>query len=917
MERKEFIKTASLAVLGLSCFPMNNIFSSLPKITSTGDALGYLARPSADLAQRMGKLLQWMKENGWISYLESVLGMKLPEKREEWLKPLNSTVLSRLQQKSEYKDFGGDSLLNPGFPQFSLIYHLLASPRVRPATVTAYPGIEDLDLLEDYIFSMTEFPADLADSKKYALAVLAYEYRPAYKIPVPLDMPEEHKIHADFVFSRAGIGRIGDQPYHYDPVMRSYTNRPAGDLHQKNIAVTPARYALFLVEIISLGDLHNPAISLLSYEKKDHNREFLRPIRKIIKNEDLNFIYGEYHRNEKLQRLATFKIEAKKGEDQVIVSPGDKLDKAPFLRISAQKETGEKLISDSSDMVSLELKGSSILLSSIPAPFVRPAFQESKRVTVKVPRVWKSVLYSNRRYASFKLIPPDSKDGTDLIITDGIFRKTRKTAKFGTARNAPLFANIKFMQKEGKEIHLDGDYKEFQDTIDNGRYEAGLFEDSICDGCIQAKLSDDAPLSFRKLTIMPAFSVVTAPDFFPLVDSDDIYEYYREMDYAMDEHFLEGGTSNLSWLRLRANKGIKDPFKMDEAAFPVDQRTGDSIFAVACLNANRKYGTNEYHINFKRDYKATTFLPDSASGIFYPGWDATFSSDEKDKDRFFATFGLGSPFPEDMKLCAAANGMWPVASPDAGRTFQGGLEPITGIGRKPSTSIPLMDEEIGYHKYSPYVQDFSHDPSFGWDGEQGPYIQRIATEGGKRFVNFTDIARADYVENCLNPKIGFDMSRLRELDSKEVISRMDALRHCVRRIDRKIIFKHVQYTKYWLVAAMPVSDWKTGFKADCIPKSFIGKDNNWIKGGRCLEKEGYLFIFALINNAEKSIDCFDENDSKRRIQEIKELCVCKIEKKNLCDPEIDNADQPYNLTWCSLKGDFDRIAGENIKWYNG
>ncbi|MGJ1508174.1 hypothetical protein [Sphingobacterium siyangense] len=323
-------------------------------------------------------------------------------------------------------------------------------------------------------------------------------------------------------------------------------------------------------------------------------------------------------------------------------------------------------------------------------------------------------------------------------------------------------------------------------------------------------------------------------------------------------------------------------------------------------------------VNFERDYRATTFLPDSASGIFYPGWDATFSSDENGEGRFFATFGLGSPFPEDMKLCAAANGMWPVTSPDAGRTFQGGLEAISVYNRKPSTSIPLMDEEIGYHKDSPYVRDFKNNESLGWDGEQGPFIQKIPQEPGKCFVNFTDIARADYVANCLDTNIGFDMSKLRHLDSNEVLSRMDALRHCVRTIDSKILrSKKVQYTKYWLVNATAVTDWNDNFKAHCIPISFIGNDNNWVKAGNRLDKEGYLFVFVLINDAKGSIDRFDCKYSKRRIQEVKELCVCKIEKKNVCVEEERNKRKPYKMVWCSLKGNFDQINPDNIKWRNG
>ncbi|MGJ1510167.1 hypothetical protein [Sphingobacterium siyangense] len=556
MERKEFIKTASLAALGLYCYPMTKAFGDVPKVSDGKQAKSYLARPSADLRQRMDNLINWLGQNDWFVYLESVVGMKLPVNREEWLQPLPNAALKKLQENSAFTDFGGDSLLNPGFPQFSLLYHALASPRVCPQNVKAYPTIQDLDLLEDYIFSLAELSEDFKDSSKYSLAVLAYEYRPAYKVPTALGVNRNISVHADFVFSRAGIARIGDEPHNYDQQMRSYKNEPSEVSKSKNIAVTPARYALFLVEIMPLRNFYEPAVLLMSYEKGDRQRDFIRPVRKVVKNEDLNFVFGEYHRNEKLRRLANFKIDDKKGREQVTVTPSDQMNKAPFFRESARDERGNLLIEDSSDMVLLELIGSSVLLSSLPSPFVRPAIQNGKRVTLKVPRKWENTYYSNRRYGSFKLISPDSKDGKDLVITDGLFRPTRRTVRFGTARNAPLFANIKYMQEDGAEIHLNENFEEFDDKITQGGYDAGLFEDSICDGCITVKFHDDR---FNSLDVMPAFSVVTAPDFFPLVDSNDIYEFYREMGYGIDEHFLEGGTSNLSWLRLHANSNILNP----------------------------------------------------------------------------------------------------------------------------------------------------------------------------------------------------------------------------------------------------------------------------------------------------------------------------------------------------------------------
>ena len=57
------------------------------------------------------------------------------------------------------------------------------------------------------------------------------------------------------------------------------------------------------------------------------------------------------------------------------------------------------------------------------------------------------------------------------------------------------------------------------------------------------------------------------------------------------------------------------------------------------------------------------YLPDAASGLFAPGWDVSRDNGH------LAPYGLGSPFPEDSKLCAPLSSFWPAVAPDASRTF--------------------------------------------------------------------------------------------------------------------------------------------------------------------------------------------------------------------------------------------------------
>ena len=77
-----------------------------------------------------------------------------------------------------------------------------------------------------------------------------------------------------------------------------------------------------------------------------------------------------------------------------------------------------------------------------------------------------------------------------------------------------------------------------------------------------------------------------------------------------------------------------------------------------------------------------------------------------DSVEHLAAYGLGSPFPEDSKLCAALSTFWPAVAPDATRTF----EPSQNW----PTVSPLTDEEIGQAGTLP------------WDGVPGPKLTLVA-----------------------------------------------------------------------------------------------------------------------------------------------------------------------------------------------
>ena len=156
-------------------------------------------------------------------------------------------------------------------------------------------------------------------------------------------------------------------------------------------------------------------------------------------------------------------------------------------------------------------------------------------------------------------------------------------------------------------------------------------------------------------------------------------------------------------------------------------------------------------------------MPDAASNEFYPGWDVTIDQvDDAEGTFYYTTHGLGSPYPEDVKFCSAANGFWPAAAPDSARVFHRLDTP---------TSIPLLDNELGLHPDSPAVQAGAKS-AMGWDGGYGPFFQNSA--GGVLGVNYASIDRTDYVSNALAGKFGLDL--FEELNSDVLIERLDVQR---------------------------------------------------------------------------------------------------------------------------------------------
>lgn len=260
---------------------------------------------------------------------------------------------------------------------------------------------------------------------QFALMVLAYEYRPAFKTPTFDPNNEYYSKFSQLVYSRTGIARIGNKPSNYDAENRCFTNLPKDKGDEKQIAVTPARYGLFLTELVTVNQDRNDSVKLMNYQDEERTnlgeRHFIRPLRKIFDDGSLKIEFAEYHLNEKLFALSQFKVEGKALE----FSSYADVNAYPFKRVSAKSDTGEKFKFHNSDneLVSLERMGCSVLLSSSPDDLIRRAKQNGKSLYFKVPPKWEQNFLPNRRYNAFKATDKKNKDVIDAVWTDFIYRR--------------------------------------------------------------------------------------------------------------------------------------------------------------------------------------------------------------------------------------------------------------------------------------------------------------------------------------------------------------------------------------------------------------------------------------------------------------------------------------------------------------
>jgi hypothetical protein len=595
---------------------------------------------------------------------------------------------------------GGKSRgVEPGRPTFSLLYHALASPNVlhRPdgAKLGKFPTLKQIETVEDYVFAAAK--ESLAGLRALAaqnnvtlgVAVFAYEYRGAADTC--------HRRYADLVFARTGVARVGTAPPLYDGTTRGFLPFDFADAFA--IRVLPARYAAFIVAKQKGSDANFCPMRFIAGPKQDVSRDFWLPLHKLFPGDEcltdvkgLTVSLTAHHINEKLGRIHKFL-----GNTSGL--PASALDKPPFAFTDGIAEFS----TDPSDC-----RG--FLVPAVHQRLVEPASLDGKPVSFKVP------------------VKTDTFSSTVTIEPD----------KNGRFHPAPNYVNARHVIQPGlpdlnlNELPLTSAQLVNRVTTNGDRVR--LFVDFCGDGAITANIPA-AVSALAGKNVMAAYSLVTPPDFFPSCDQ-------RELTEWANSPAVPDALRDTIWFRppnVLSDSRIPPNLQLPGAPFAKNDVTATAI--VSMFGTTSPFRSEAHDVDPLRH----SHLPDDAAGIFFPGWDV--GTDRLGAVSHLAGYGLGSPFPEDAKLCAALGTFWPAVAPDATRS----MEPIGDA----FTVSPLTDEEIGQIGSRP------------WDGVMGPVVVK---EASQEFVEYNSFAHVDYVDNALAGK--FSLSVLGRIDSTEYKNRV-------------------------------------------------------------------------------------------------------------------------------------------------
>jgi hypothetical protein len=563
-------------------------------------------------------------------------------------------------------------------PSQSLLYHALASPSVvrdeAGKLLQGFATMPEIETVENFIFGMQ--PPTLAAIKqsvgnaKLAVAVFATEYRPC---PDTADGQ-----HADLTFSRTGIARVGTARPKYLPDVRGYWSENEDNPH--GFRVIPVRLTAWLA--VAMPGAQARVMRLETANAKEKKRTFWIPVHKLfdgpecIQGFDLALACSVHLFNMKLQR--------------VMKSLGKNVTGFPFV---IEHGLGE--------LVERTEHGRIAVVPVVQDALVKPAIVNGKPVTYQVPKG--------------KAQP----GGFATYMTEAPLRPDETGAQVEIHR-FPAYVHARTQVTNGAFVDLN-EQANVDVAVNKGGYNALMYMDMTGEGWVDVQVGQLAGAAGVEAASRPAYLLLSAPDLFPSCGQRELsrWSVSKEIPASFRNGQIWGvEPTPLSEMRKPANLQLpQTPFE------PKD----DTMTAVVGMGS----GAGLPSLVRVPDALRASTLPDDGAGVFAPGWDVAVDVKGAVQTGIMhlAAYGLGSPFPEDAKLCAALSTFWPAVAPDVYRTM-----PIhTGNQNFRGTVAPLTDEEIGQIGNQP------------WDGVAGP---QLVQDGVDTFVEMASFLNVDYVTNA-------------------------------------------------------------------------------------------------------------------------------------------------------------------------
>ena len=528
----------------------------------------------------------------------------------------------------------------------------------------------EIETIENFIFGVQ--PRTLAAIKqatgnaKLAVVVFATEYRPC---PDTAD-----GIHADLTFSRTGIARVGTARPKYLPDVRGYWSEDEDNPHA--FRVIPTRFTAWLAAAVPGSRAR--VMRLSAAKAKEQHRTFWIPVHKLFDGDEcirgLNLTLAGSARffNMKLQK--------------VMKSLKKNVSGFPFVIEDGLAELAER-----------SEHGRFAVVPVVQDALVKPAIVDGKPVSYRVP----------------------SGPGGFATYTTAFTTRTDETGEEVEIHKFPAYVHARTQVTNGAFVDLN-EQANVDAVVAAGGYDALMYMDMTGEGWVDvqvAQLSGVAGIEAAR----PAYALLSAPDLFPSCGQREVSRW--SVSNEIPASFRNGQIWGVPPIPLSE---MRKPANLQLPETPFEQKD-DTMTAVVGIGS----GAGLPLLVRVPDAMRASTLPDDGAGVFAPGWDV--SVDVKGPAQtgvmHLAAYGLGSPFPEDAKLCAALSTFWPAVAPDVYRTM-----PIhTGNEDLRGTVAPLTDEEIGQVGNQP------------WDGVAGP---RLVQEGNETFVEMASFLNVDYVTNA-------------------------------------------------------------------------------------------------------------------------------------------------------------------------